>query len=90
MSEETVFETGRAYVATPEMRDAAKMFVACVGRTATEVVLADVRGLYRARVRVFDGRETAQIQAADGHVYFTSATVDADIANVASYVRVGS
>lgn len=87
MSEEIVFECGKAYIATPAMRDASRVFLACVDRTPSEVVLADVRGLYRARVRVFDGRETAQLQSADGHVYMASATVAADIANVATYAR---
>lgn len=83
-----VFEVGRAYIATPTMRDAAPQRVFEVARRkGADVTMVDVRGLHRIRVKELMGREIAMIRTPEGVDYLTSSTVPADIAATAAAGR---
>ena len=82
------FEVGRAYIATPTVRDAAPQRVFEVARRkGADVTLVDVRGLHCIRVEVVMGRETAKIRTPEGVDYLASAAVPADVAATATAGR---
>lgn len=78
------FEKGKAYYATPTLKGAKQVIVACTGRSGHTATFSRVDMLKRVDVRPFDGRETAIIKADDGLDYFVSASVDVDLENAAA------
>ena len=73
------FERGQAYFATPCMKDVAKRFVVCIGRTSDRgvaFVFADDLAVGKLMLAgKIEGREFCQLDASNGHRYNVSAAV---------------
>ena len=73
-----IFQKGESYFATPTIKGGARKIVTVVARNAGHVSFSASEALSQERVSVFDGREIARLQMADG-VYTVSSACRADV-----------
>ena len=68
-----IFQKGESYFATPTIKGGAQKIVTVVARNAGRVSFSASEALSQERVSVFDGREIARLQMADGMYTVSSA-----------------